>query len=79
MTWKPACFDSAEQWDGWRLLARIVPPNQKNGFCEDCTPSYKAEMVKQKRCMYRGVRFVIRREGDGLDICGVRPKDEPRL
>ena len=74
MSWKPACFDSHEQWDGWRLQARYVPPNARDGFCEDCTPTYKAKMVKEQRCMHKGVKFVIRRVGGGLDISGERPR-----
>ena len=72
----PACFDSQEQWDAWREAARLAPPNRWNGYCEDCTPTYQRQMRLEGRCQYAYTVFRIIRVGDGLDITGIRDREQ---
>ena len=51
----------------------MQPPRPHNGYCEDCTPTYKAAMVEAGRCEHPSVTFVIAVDGDGLEIEGQRP------
>lgn len=65
----PRCF-TVQQWREWRDAARLMRPNSRNGYCEDCTPTYQVRMVQLKRCEYPAVTFTFNPE-EG--ICGHRP------
>jgi len=58
----PACFDSFEQFRLWKEAARAASPGGSY-ICSDCTPKYKEDMIKQKRCAKPLTRF-IRVEGE---------------
>ena len=58
----PACFSSREQFDGWKVIARMSHPH--SGICTDCSPEHKFEMERQNRCMYPQVVFKVNKEGD---------------
>jgi len=44
----PACFDSREQYDEWKVSARIC--GQSCSICDDCTYLYRHQMLRQGRC-----------------------------
>lgn len=46
----PECFPDDKSWFAWRVLARIAPPIESLGPCEDCTPDYQARMVAERMC-----------------------------
>lgn len=60
----PACFNSQEDWDGWRLIARKTYIDKRAGYCIDCTASYQARMVEEGRCEKPDIIFRI--DSDGM-------------
>lgn len=58
----PRCTDLAT-YMRWRraIWDNKVPPEKElgAGFCEDCTPEFKAERMAQGRCENPRVRFVV--------------------
>lgn len=72
----PACFDSPEQYREWvaadEYSIKAGARRARDGYCTDCTPTYKARMIEARRCEFPKTQFVIRVEGDGVDITGVR-------
>lgn len=69
----PRCF-TAQQWSEWMAVARMVRPQIRNGFCEDCTPHYQARMILLERCDHPDVRFTFNPEDGTL---GRRPSSIP--
>ena len=70
----PACFDSAAKWKQYHTLATI---SAEAGFtfCKDCTPEYKARMVKAGRCAFPGTQFVLLHSGtEDKEVVGRRAK-----
>lgn len=67
-TKKPLCA-TAEEYAGWLRAARAYPPGVA-GFCEDCTPAHKAEMIRAGKCEHPDVMF----DGDR----GYFPQDKPK-
>jgi|DEB19_MinimDraft_3_1074340.scaffolds.fasta_scaffold15287_3 hypothetical protein len=67
---RPACFSSQEQYEEWRELANKTT-GLSSGYCTDCTPEYKAEMLLQERCAHRNVEFGL--DEDGL-LAGFKPE-----
>lgn len=67
----PRCFDHA-QWSSWKKACSRgrVFPNQKDTYCEDCTPDYKREMMKADKCDWPDVKFIV--DADGFTY-GYRP------
>ena len=53
---QPLCFRSFTQWLDWLHAARVANPGP-NGYCLDCTPEYKKQMVAEKRCEFPLVAF----------------------
>ena len=55
----PACFHSLEQYEDWKVLARMAGANvaPRTGVCVDCTPEYQSEMIACGRCENPEVRF----------------------
>jgi hypothetical protein len=60
----PSCFDSRDQYDLWREMARILPPAPGHSYCEDCTSKYQSEMIVAGRCQYPGTIFQKTEEGE---------------
>ena len=56
----PRCT-SWKQYDSWRELR---PAAGLDGFCEDCTPEYQAEMCKVGRCDHPEILFY--KDADGF-------------
>lgn len=54
----PRCFDSQEQWDAWREVARQASPRDITTYCEDCSPDYQASMIAQGRCRWPTTQFI---------------------
>ena len=82
----PECF-TRRAWDAWRDALRRTdcrrPP--ADVYCEDCTPEYKAWMLRAGRCAHPGTVFVIA-EGEGIlglrnpsDDLVTRARDEGRI
>jgi hypothetical protein len=53
----PPCFDSLKQYQEWHEQAHLVVAYNdrkaelaKHAHCEDCTPKYKARMIREGRC-----------------------------
>lgn len=44
----PACFESQNQFDGWKLSARLA--REMASICTDCTKEYQAKMLDERRC-----------------------------
>lgn len=59
----PKCFDSQDLFDAWKSNARITGLGSA-GYCSDCNPKHKAEMLKAKRCENPTVMFELNAEGD---------------
>lgn len=53
----PRCFENARQWKGWVDAARMSHPSPAHSYCEDCTPDFQAQMIREKRCTYPGTLF----------------------
>ena len=53
----PHCFEDAKQFAGWVAYARMSQPAPAHSYCEDCTPDFQAQMIRQKRCQYPGTLF----------------------
>jgi len=68
---RPLCFDSDEQFNKWREMARIVKPRS---YCSDCTPEYQAEMICQHRCLHPYVVFKV---ANGF-LTGMRIKENKK-
>lgn len=58
----PPCFDSAEQFAQWRMLLARSGGGMRVGFCLDCTPEYKMEMMCQDRCTHPETQFIVLRD-----------------
>lgn len=54
---KPACFDTQDQYDQWKVLARLALSGSRYGACVDCTPEFQQRMIRQKRCENPTVEF----------------------
>ena len=44
----PKCFDSREEWEGWKQSARTC--GEPCNICHDCTHAYRYEMEQVGRC-----------------------------
>jgi hypothetical protein len=62
----PPCF-SGEQWRTWRHGGSGgsygALPSPRDGYCEDCTPEYKTEMMLQEKCIWPCVTFALDKDG----------------
>jgi hypothetical protein len=70
----PACFNSAREYSEWRLLLRQSRESMRVGYCYDCTPDYKMEMMCEGRCEHPETQFVVLRDsgnGDEIQMIGV--------
>jgi hypothetical protein len=55
----PRCFNSYPEFKLWVTAARGSHPTPGHGYCEDCTPAYKDQMVSENRCGYPEVTFKV--------------------
>ena len=55
----PACFDDAKQYRDYIWLMRQAAEPRDFGYCLDCTPDHKANMLRQGLCSHPETRFVI--------------------
>lgn len=70
----PACFPSSRHFHQWLLLLQISGENKRVGYCLDCTPQYKMEMMSEGRCEHPETQFIVRRnsqDADQLEMVGV--------
>lgn len=72
---KPKCFDSQEQYDDWRRLAKLSLVGMASGACVDCTPEFQQRMIRQKRCEnphveFRKVCVKVNRNQTALELQG---------
>ena len=44
----PKCFDSLEEWEGWKQSARAC--GEPCNICHDCTNAYRYTMEQAGRC-----------------------------
>jgi hypothetical protein len=44
----PACFQSQDQYDGWKALARLA--REMASICTDCSTEYRDRMLEERRC-----------------------------
>ena len=73
ISWKPMCFQSRDQYKDWIHLMRQSPRPRDTGYCYDCTPEFKAEMMECGRCEHPETRFVLRKnptEGE-VELVGI--------
>lgn len=68
----PICF-TRPQYSEWLSAARKAPPTQSNGYCQDCTPQYKARMMTQGLCAHPGVQFKVL---DDEGLSGIRVREQ---
>ncbi len=52
----PKCA-TAQQYQEWQAGTRSCPPDSRVGFCEDCTPEYQKQMIRERRCENVAVCF----------------------
>lgn len=71
----PACFNSRVQFLDWVHAARVVSPGP-SGYCADCTPEYKDEMVKAKRCAHPAVVFRVYNEEGMIGLRKAKDRKE---
>lgn len=71
---EPRCF-TLKKFNAWKSAALEAPPG-KSGYCEDCTPSYQAKMIRKKLCNYPNTEFFAERRSDGWDIVGRRLSED---
>lgn len=57
--WSPVCFENHGQYTDWIHLMRQSARPRDDGYCIDCTPDFKSEMLAQGRCAHPETRFVI--------------------
>lgn len=70
----PACFPDAEGFRQWYLLLVLSGEHRRSGYCLDCTPEYKTQMMAEGRCEHPETKWVMfknRHEADQLDVVGV--------
>ena len=59
----PACFASLETYRLWEHQARLTDANERHGFCADCLPRYKRQMLRAGRCAHPDVKFHVDEDG----------------
>ena len=70
----PACFNSSREFSQWQLLLRLSRESMRVGYCYDCTPDYKMEMMCEGRCEHPETQFVVLRDSknsDEIQLVGV--------
>lgn len=67
---KPRCFTSVEQWLSW-----FEVKSDARSPCVDCTPAFKARMVKARRCDRPETLFVRNAAGEPEGVSA----DDPRF
>ena len=46
----PACYNSSDEFKAWMELEDDAHTQPRGFFCRDCSPHYRLEMLKKKRC-----------------------------
>jgi hypothetical protein len=70
----PDCFDSSDDYQQWLFLLQLSNENMRVGYCFDCTPRYKLEMLSEGRCAHPETKFAVlrrRRDPEDVEIVGV--------
>ena len=70
----PLCFKDSKQYTQWMLLLQMSGESKRAGYCLDCTPEYKHEMMACGRCEHPETRFMLRSDPhheDSLEWVGV--------
>lgn len=67
----PKC-SSREDFYNWKAEARKVPPSKTVGFCEDCTPEFKAKHITTFTCENP---LIVFEKNQSAYIDGCLPKD----
>lgn len=55
----PRCFNSYKEFKLWVTAARGAHPTLGHSYCEDCTPTYRDQMIAENRCGYPEVTFKV--------------------
>lgn len=63
----PPCFNSSDEYYQWVYLLRLSGENMRVGFCFDCTPTYKMEMMRNDRCTHPETQFLVLRDKKDLE------------
>lgn len=72
--WYPPCFKDSDEFNHWRLLLRASGESMRVGYCIDCTPEYKMQMMCEGRCKHPETQFVVLRNSkdpDQVEMVGV--------
>lgn len=70
---KPLCFESALQYRQYVTLMRQAARPKDDGYCLDCTPEFKTQMLEEGRCSHPETRFALWKDHatQELEIIGV--------
>lgn len=70
---KPPCFESALQYRQYITLMRQSARPKDDGYCLDCTPEFKTQMLEEGRCTHPETRFAFWKDHatQELEIIGV--------
>jgi hypothetical protein len=71
----PRCFKNRAQFIAWVHAARIANPGP-SGYCVDCTPEYKKEMLKADRCAHPAVLFRSFKEDGVIGLRKLKDRKE---
>lgn len=63
----PQCFNSADEYHQWLFLLQLSRENIRVGFCIDCTPEYKMQMMREDRCEHPETQFIVLRDKKDQD------------
>lgn len=55
----PDCFHNATEYRQYVWLMRQADAPVDNGYCLDCSPEYKNQMMQEGRCEHPETRFVV--------------------
>lgn len=76
------CFSSKYDFEEWLTMARLSGPLAPWSPCQDCNPSFQADMLAEGRCVHAEVRFAttekklsdgsIEREEIGIHVMAAR-------
>lgn len=55
----PDCFNNAIEYRQYVWLMRQSDSPTDHGYCLDCSPEHKAQMLREGRCEHPETRFVI--------------------
>lgn len=59
----PSCFNSTASYVEWLKAARMCGVHASHGFCSDCLPEYKRDMLAAGRCDHPDTVFRVDKDG----------------